>query len=45
MEYKEINNKDNFLAKTILAKAKSHEMLYLLLEGIMNSQNDLFQQN
>lgn len=45
MEFKEINQKDDFLSKTILTKAKSHEMLYLLLESIMNSKNDLFHQS
>lgn len=45
MEFMEINQKDDFLSKTILTKAKSHEMLYLLLESIMNSKNDLFHQS
>jgi AraC family transcriptional regulator of arabinose operon len=44
-EFKEINEKKDFLSRTILTKAKSHEMLYLLLEGIVSEKEDIFQQN
>ncbi|MFP5115931.1 helix-turn-helix domain-containing protein [Bacillaceae bacterium C204] len=45
LEYKNISFTEDFLIKTILKKAKSHEILYLLLKSIMNSHEESFERN
>lgn len=45
LEYKDISDSEDFLIKTILKKAKSHEILYLLLKSIMSSHEESFYQN
>lgn len=42
VEFKESTNKPGLLSHTILRKAKAHELLYLLLEGTVNSHNQEF---
>jgi AraC family transcriptional regulator, arabinose operon regulatory protein len=41
VQYKEASTQTNFLSATILRKAKAYELLYLLLEGIINSNGSL----
>ena len=45
VDFVEITDSQDFLIKTILKKAKSYEILYLLLENIMRSQEKVFEQD
>jgi AraC family transcriptional regulator, arabinose operon regulatory protein len=45
VDFVEITDSQDFLIKTILKKAKSYEILYLLLENIMRSQERVFEQD
>lgn len=45
VDFVEITDSQDFLIKTILKKAKSYEILYLLLENIMRSQENVFEQD
>ena len=39
IEYIEVTKREDFLSPTLLRKAKAYELLYLLLEGIINPEN------
>jgi AraC family transcriptional regulator of arabinose operon len=45
LEFKELTTSEDFLIKTVLKKAKSYEILYLLLENIMSSQEEDYEQD
>lgn len=44
IEFKNLTSSENFLIKTILKRAKSYELLYLLMNNIMSAQEEVYEQ-